>query len=446
MKNTSDFRSTFKIKSHGLVALMVSGMLSATVSFAAPATTALPTGGSVSNGQAVIATTGNTMNINQASNKSIIGWNSFNIGSASTVNYNFANKGSSSLNRVNDNNPSQIFGKLNANGQVILVNPNGIVFGAGSSVNVGSLVATTMNIKDADYLDGKMVFTRDGAIGKILNEGSITAEDAGYIALLAPEVVNAGAIKASMGTISLAAGDKIELTLDSSGLKTVIVEPSTIQGLIDNRGLVSAEGGNIYLGAKQAQALVDSVMNITNSGTLEASSMTRVGGKIILDSGIVVNNGTINASGTAGGSVQVTANLIIDAGVTKADGTTGNGGTITQNADEIMQSKFATLSANSQNAHGGSISIVSNVLDLNTQAYLSGSMSATGKDGGTITATSHKVTLAGATIDTSGTDNAGNIKMGGGWQGKDTSIANASKTFIDSSSKLTNSIWRQYPS
>jgi filamentous hemagglutinin family protein len=302
MKNTSDYKSTFKIKSHGLVALMVSGMLSATVSFAAPATTALPTGANISNGQAVIATTGNTMNINQASSKSIIGWNSFNIGSASTVNYNFANKGSSSLNRVSDNNPSQIFGKLNANGQVILVNPNGIVFGQGSSVNVGSLVASTMNIKDADYLDGKMVFTRDNAIGKILNAGTITTQDAGYIAFLAPEVINTGVIKATMGTVSLAAGDKIELTLDDTGLKTIIVEPSTIATLIENQSLVSAEGGNIYLGAKQAQALADVAMNIKNSGALSAGSVIKIGGKIILDGEAIENSGTITS---IGGEVRV---------------------------------------------------------------------------------------------------------------------------------------------
>jgi|GEM_PF-2846421 len=302
MKNSYNYSSVFKIRSHGLVSLVVSGMLAITISYAAPASNALPTGGAVVSGNVNISTNAATMNINQASSKSVINWNSYNIGSAATVNYNFAQSGSSSLNRVLSNNPSEIYGRLNANGKVILVNPNGIVFGSGSSVNVGSIVATTMNIKDADYLDGKMIFTRDGSIGKILNEGTITAEDRGYIALLAPEVVNKGVLKATMGTISLAAGDKVELTLDGSGLKTIIVEPSTIQTLIENKSLISASGGNIYLGAKQASVLLDTVMNLKNSGNLEATAMNSVDGKIVLDGDNIEVDGTLKATSIYAGN------------------------------------------------------------------------------------------------------------------------------------------------
>jgi filamentous hemagglutinin family protein len=302
MKNSYNYSSVFKIRSHGLVSLVVSGMLATTISYAAPASNALPTGGAVVSGNVNIASNAATMNINQASSKSIINWSTYNIGSAATVNYNFAQSGSSSLNRVLSNNPSEIYGRLNANGKVILVNPNGIVFGSGSSVNVGSIVATTMNIKDADYLDGKMVFTRDGSIGKVLNEGTITAEDRGYIALLAPEVVNNGVIKATMGTISLAAGDKVELTLDGSGLKTIIVEPSTIQTLIENKSLISAGGGNIYLGAKQASALLDTVMNLKNSGIIEATAMNSVDGKIVLDGDNIEVDGMLKATNIYAGN------------------------------------------------------------------------------------------------------------------------------------------------
>lgn len=302
MKNSYNYSSVFKIRSHGLVSLVVSGMLATTISYAAPASNALPTGGAVVSGNVNIASNAAIMNINQASSKSIINWSTYNIGSAATVNYNFAQSGSSSLNRVLSNNPSEIYGRLNANGKVILVNPNGIVFGSGSSVNVGSIVATTMNIKDADYLDGKMVFTRDGSIGKVLNEGTITAEDRGYIALLAPEVVNNGVIKATMGTISLAAGDKVELTLDSSGLKTIIVEPSTIQTLIENKSLISASGGNIYLGAKQASALLDTVMNLKNSGIIEATAMNNQNGKVTLDGDNIEVDGTLKATSIYAGN------------------------------------------------------------------------------------------------------------------------------------------------
>lgn len=313
MKPQFDYTSIFKIKSKGLVSLVVSGMISgvsaitmlSTPLLAAPANNALPTGAAIKSGAVNISTTAsNTLNINQSSNKSIINWNTYNIGKDSAVNYNFSQTGSSSLNRVLDNNPSQIFGKLNANGNVVLINPNGIIFGSGSSVNVGSIVASTMNIKDEDYLNNKLTFSRDNPIGKILNEGTITAEDKGYIALLSPEVVNSGVIKATMGTISLVAGDKVELSLDHTGLKTVIVEPSTIQTLIDNKSLISADGGNIYLGAKQANKLLDDVMNIRNSGIIEASSPEDIftkGGKIVLEGQHIENSGAIQAKGKAGG-------------------------------------------------------------------------------------------------------------------------------------------------
>ncbi len=306
MKPTFDYSSVFKIRSHGFVSLAVSGMISSITAitilsssaFAAPANNALPTGGGIASGNVNISqATSNTMNINQSSGKSIINWNTYNIGKDATVNYNFAQSGSSSLNRVNSNNPSEIFGHLNANGQVILVNPNGILFGAGSSVNVGSLVATTMNIKDADYQNGNMTFTRDANLGTIRNEGALTAEDKGYIALLSPTVVNTGVIKAAMGTVSLAAGDKIALSLDGSGLKTIIVEPSTIQTLIDNKSLISASGGVVYLGAKQAQSLLDGVMNLTNSGIIEANTMNNTNGKVTLDGDNIEVSGTIQAKG-----------------------------------------------------------------------------------------------------------------------------------------------------
>jgi hypothetical protein len=128
--------------------------------------------------------------------------------------------------------------------------------------------------------------------------------------------------------------------------------------------------------------------------------------------------------------------LLIDGGTTNVDGTTGDGGTITQNANEILQSSVAKLSANSQSAKGGTITLNSSVRSGN-QLYLSGSISTTGKDGGAINATSNKVTLSGATLDSSGTNNAGTIKIGGGWQGSDTTINNASETTV-TNTKITN--------
>lgn len=303
MKNSPDFKTSFRILKGGKISMVVATLLvGTTISLAAPATNALPTAPNVTNGIVNISSTPNVMNINQTSNKSIINWNTYDIGSASTVNYNFAQNGSSSVNRVLSNNPSQIYGNLNANGQVILVNPNGIVFGPNASVNIGSLVATTMNIKDADYLNDKMVFTRDNAIGSIVNEATITAEEKGFIALLSPKVLNEGIIRAFKGTVTLAGADKVELVFDNTGLRTILVEPSTIDTLLENKTLIEADGGLIYIGAKQAQALLDNAMNIKNSGTLQANSMDELLGKVTLDGNGIEVSGTIQAKG---GSVQV---------------------------------------------------------------------------------------------------------------------------------------------
>ena len=123
---------------------------------------ALPTGGQVVAGQAAISQSNNVMNINQSSQRGVINWDSFNVGSNATVNFNQPNASSSTLNRVNGATQSMINGAVNANGQVIFVNPNGVIFGKGAEVNTGGITATTMNISDSDYMNGKMNFTGNG--------------------------------------------------------------------------------------------------------------------------------------------------------------------------------------------------------------------------------------------------------------------------------------------
>jgi filamentous hemagglutinin family protein len=148
---------------------------------------ALPTGGSVAAGQAVITTSGNTMNIDQSSQRAVVNWNSFNVGKNATVNFNQPNVNSSTLNRVNSATKSMINGAIKSNGEVVFVNPNGIIFGRGAEVNVGGIIATTMDIKDSDYMSGNHSFSGNGS-GKVVNKGNISINSLnGYIALMAPE-------------------------------------------------------------------------------------------------------------------------------------------------------------------------------------------------------------------------------------------------------------------
>ena len=141
------------------------------------------------------------MTINQSTNRAAINWNTFNVGSGATVNFVQPSTSSVTLNRVSDPNPSQIFGHINANGSVFLLNGSGAYFAPGSSVNVGAFLTTTHSISDADFMAGNNRFTRNGATGAIINEGDINAALGGYVALLAPEVRNHGVIVAQLGTV-----------------------------------------------------------------------------------------------------------------------------------------------------------------------------------------------------------------------------------------------------
>jgi filamentous hemagglutinin family protein len=160
---------------------------------------ALPTGGSVVAGAASISQSGNTMNIQQSSNRAVINWSSYNVAANAQVNYVQPSSSSVTLNRVIGTTPSQIDGAIRANGQVIFSNPNGITFGKGAQVDAAGVIATTLHISNKDFMDGKSTFNGDGK-GAVVNRGRLQTTDAqGYIALLAPEVRNEGVIVAKGG-------------------------------------------------------------------------------------------------------------------------------------------------------------------------------------------------------------------------------------------------------
>ena len=267
-----------------------------------PAATQLPTGEQVVGGQASISRHHNTMTINQSTNRAAIDWQSFDIGRQATVNFNQPSTSSVSLNRVQGGNPSQIFGQLNANGQVFLSNPNGIYFAPGASIDVGGLVATTHSLSVDDFMAGKDHFTRNGATGSILNEGTLTAALGGYIALLAPEVRNDGVIIAELGTVALAAGEAYELTFDRDRHLTGLrVDPAAIHTLVENKQAVLAPGGLIILSAHATNQLHGSV--VRHDGVLSASSLVNQGGRIMLEGDDISlgSRSSIAATGATGG-------------------------------------------------------------------------------------------------------------------------------------------------
>jgi len=169
-----------------------------------------PMGGNVVNGQASFNTSGNTLTVTNTPG-AIIHWQDFSIQANEITRFAQQSASSAVLNRVVGGNTSQILGALQSNGRVFLVNPNGIVFGSGSTVNVAGLVATSLNLSDADFLAGRHRFTSDPNAQAVNNAGNLTAQSGGEIYLIAPDVENSGVITAPNGEILLAAGSSVEL-------------------------------------------------------------------------------------------------------------------------------------------------------------------------------------------------------------------------------------------
>ena len=315
-------------------------------------------------GQACISQSAATLNVNQSSNRAAVDWATFNVGAQAQVNFNQPGSSSVTLNRVLDANPSQIFGRISAPGQVFLTNPSGVYFAPGASVDVGGLVATTHSISNADFMAGGSSFMRNGASGSVVNEGNLTAALGGYIALLAPEVRNSGVIVVQLGTVALAAGEAYELQFDSSRLANIRVEPATINALLENGNAVLAPGGLIILSAQAANTLQGSIIN--NTGAIEARGISTNGGVIRLEAGNgqTTVSGTLDASSTMGKGGQIVATgqqvSIADGAKIEATGATGGGtinigggwqgsGGIAQ-ATTVYVSPAATLDASATNS------------------------------------------------------------------------------------------------
>jgi filamentous hemagglutinin family protein len=334
------------------------GMLlttSALVPLTLAAAAAGPNGASVVGGAATVQGQGTpSVVVNQTSQSAIINWNTFNIGAGETTRINMPSASSVELDRVTGGlGPSQIFGSLSSNGRVFLVNPDGILFGSGSRVNVGGLLATTHDISNADFMAGRYNFSISGnPSNSIINQGSITAQTGGFAALVAPGVRNTGTITATLGTIALASGNAFTLDLYgdqliklgvNDSIASQVIDVSTgkpLNSLVSNAGTLKANGGKVELTAVAARKVVDSVIN--NTGFIEANTIGTHNGVITLGAATATSkpagaptqtvkvSSTLsaagNANGTTGGTVVVTGENIEVSGATiNASGSSGGG-------------------------------------------------------------------------------------------------------------------------
>lgn len=335
--------------------------------FAATTAFANPSGMTVVSGSASASVSGNTLSITNSPG-AILNWQAFSIGQNEVTRFLQQSAASSVLNRVTGGNPSQILGTLQSNGKVYLINPSGILFGAGAQIDVAGLVASTLNLSNEDFLAGRMRFAETVGAGSVINNGAIRTTQGGSVYLIAPDVQNTGLITSPKGEVVLAAGKSVELVEPGTpGLRVEINAPSN-EAL--NMGQIVADSGRIGIYAGL----------VRNSGTIRADSVsTDAAGRIILKAtrDTTLDAGSVlSANGPAGGSVTV-----------QSGGTTLVSGTIE-----------ATGSAQK----GGTVQVLGNLVGLGDTASL----------------------------DASGASGGGTVLVGGDFQGSNASVQNAFRTFV----------------
>ena len=305
----------------------VSGALAFSVMLWSSFSEANPEGGQVVAGSATInRTTPSRIDVIQQTGKAIIDWRSFNIDSGEHTNFQQPSASAVALNRVGGGVPSNISGLLTANGQLFLINPNGVVFGSGARVNVGSLVATTADIRNEDFLAGRYRFDKasDNLDAGVINRGVIHVAEGGAVVLAAPWVRNEGLIQARLGQVALAGAKTFTLDFHGDGLLQFDVGSAVgerprgadgmpVNALVSNPGTILADGGVVALTARAVGQILDRVINM--DGVVQARAVNVKGGAIILsggDEGIVGVSGTLDASGLKAEQVGGTVKLLGD--------------------------------------------------------------------------------------------------------------------------------------
>ena len=295
-----------------------------------------PQGGVVVSGQANISANGSTTNINQSSNQAIINWQLFSIAPNETVNFNQPSATSVTLNRVIGNEKSVIEGALNANGQVFIVNSAGVVFTKSAQVNVGGLVASTLDISNSNFLAGKYQFSGNSH-ASVVNLGNIQANPGGYVALLGNTVSNQGTITATLGTVSMASGNQVTLNIGGNALVDVTTDKGTLNALVENKGAIVADGGKVILTARAADALLSAQVN--NTGVIQARTLASL-------TGGQTRTGSIKLVAT-GGKVKVAGRL--DASAPNG----GNGGTIETSGAKVSVANDAVVTTDAPSGKKG---------------------------------------------------------------------------------------------
>ena len=334
------------------------------LAFASTATAA-PTGAAVSAGQAQVSQAGNLTRVTQQTERAVIDWRSFGLGTREAVEFLQPGAGAVTLNRVLGGDASTLLGRISANGSVFLVNPNGILFGEGAQINVGGLVASTANISSANFMAGRYRFDEPGQAGaRVDQRGTVRIADQGIAALVGRQVANSGFIVARLGRVALAGGDAFVLDLAGDRLVSLILDPAALETVrdaqgrplaarVDNTGNILAPGGRIEFSADTVSRLLDNVINL--QGDVRATAVDVQDGVISLRGGSSTDlrlGGVLQAGGR-GGRVDAAGRDITLAAGAQLDLGLGANATLSATRDLVLAAPVNALGAGS--VAGGSL-------------------------------------------------------------------------------------------
>jgi filamentous hemagglutinin family protein len=379
-----------------------------------------PTGGQVVAGSGTIQRpSADTTLIQQQSQSLSIDWTGFDVAGHELVKFQQPSSSSAVLNRVFNELPSQIYGRIQANGQVFIMNPNGVVFGPGARVEVGGLMASSIDIDVEDFMNGHYRFAApEGSVpGAVINSGLIRAATGGGVALLGGAVRNDGVIIADLGHVLMGAGRQALVDFDGDGLIRFHVDGAILENVsgqdahegsaVANNGEIYADGGQVLLSAAVARGIIDQAIN--NTGIIRAASIDRSPGVVRLSAlgAGIENSGTIDVSASqpgVAGSVALTSDGdVLQRGRIHADAVDGDAGSVLlEGAGLTLLDSGNTISARASGGRGGEVRVLGESVAM----------------------------LDAATIDVSGGFGGGTVLIGGDYQGANPSIANARLTGI----------------
>ena len=369
--------------------LLYSGMTAGLMTSVSSIALAEPTGGNVVGGSATIVDTPDELQIHQTSDRTLIEWSSFDIEAGETTRFYQPGSDSIALNRVvNSNQLTSINGNLIANGRVVVINPNGVLIGAEGNIDTAAFIATAADMDDDAFMNsaGVLDFDRAGNVDAVVeNRGSITVDEAGLAALVAPTVRNSGIVQGNMAKVQLAAADTFAVDFYGDGLIQFAVdtpvEGETRKLSVENSGSIIADGGQVLMTAAAASNVVESVIN--SDGYIQAASLESRNGKIVLTGAgaDITVSGTMDVSGQGdadGGTINIGGDYQGKGALAKADtvevmetaklyadgGDNGDGGQI------IVWSEEQTASHGEYYARGGSESGDGGLIETSSKKLL----------------------------------------------------------------------------